>query len=363
MNLLFRYILREYFKIFAMCVSALMTIYIVIDFFEKVRRFIRYDAELLDVLAYFVLRIPWISFQMAPLAILTATLLTLGVLSRNHEITAMRSCGISLYRLASPFLFLSLLVACLLLAFSATVIPIGNSLAEQVRMVNIEKRIEPVAMKPLQSWSRISNEVLMNIDRIAPGGAMLAGVRLYQLSPSFYLEELTEAKEARYTEKGWVLLEGVRRQFLPDGTVMASEFQTRPIPLAQIPDDFARWLSVDSETMTLRDIREFLERLGSEGVGYSRLQTDYYGRIAFPFVAVIMVIVGMALSLRRSGVRGGGMAMGIGQALLLGFGYWVTHSLAIALGRSGVLMPALAGWMANLIFLTFGFYLFLKVRY
>ena len=95
MTILFRYILREYVKVFTMCFAGLMTIYLVIDFFEKVRKFIRYDVEVSTVLGYFLLRTPAISFQIAPLAILMATLLTLGLLSKNLEITAMRSCGIS----------------------------------------------------------------------------------------------------------------------------------------------------------------------------------------------------------------------------------------------------------------------------
>jgi lipopolysaccharide export system permease protein len=45
MPILFRYLLREYGKIFTMCFSGLMTIYLVIDFFEKVRRFLRSDAN------------------------------------------------------------------------------------------------------------------------------------------------------------------------------------------------------------------------------------------------------------------------------------------------------------------------------
>ena len=124
MTILFRYILREYMKIFFMCFSGLMTIYLVIDFFEKVRRFLRYDAHALDVLAYFALKTPGISFQIAPLAILMATLLTIGVLSRSHEITAMRSCGISLYWIASPFLFFGLILGVVLLLFTSTVIPL-----------------------------------------------------------------------------------------------------------------------------------------------------------------------------------------------------------------------------------------------
>jgi len=78
---------------------------------------------------------------------------------------------------------------------------------------------------------------------------------------------------------------------------------------------------------------------------------------------VIMVLVGIALSLRRSGARGGGMAIGIGQALAVGFCYWATHSIAIALGRGGALTPLIAGWMANVLFLSFGLYLIFKVRY
>src|SRR3970282_2378043 len=97
MPILFRYLLREAGKSFTMCFSGLMPIYLVIDFFEKVRRFLRYDANWLDVLTYFLLKTPAISFQIAPLAILMATLLTFGLLSRGHELTALRTCGMSFF--------------------------------------------------------------------------------------------------------------------------------------------------------------------------------------------------------------------------------------------------------------------------
>jgi lipopolysaccharide export system permease protein len=76
-----------------------------------------------------------------------------------------------------------------------------------------------------------------------------------------------------------------------------------------------------------------------------------------------MAIVGIALSLRQIGTRGRGMAVGIGLALVIGFLYWSTHSVAIALGHSGALAPALAGWLANLLFASFGSALFLQVRH
>jgi lipopolysaccharide export system permease protein len=363
MTILFRYILREYAKIFLMCFAGLLTIYLVIDFFEKIRRFLRYDVSILPLLSYFALKIPAISYQIAPLAILMATLLTLGLLSRSNEITAMRSCGISLAWISSPFLVFATAVAVVLLWFSSTVIPLASELAEQIRLVQIEKKTEPFTVKAAQPWARISADGLMQVNEIGVGGTTIRGVRLFHFDPAFRLDRMTEAAEAQYTPQGWRLLNGNERRFRLDSTVEMSPFTDLPVDLPLIPEDFATSLSGDSETMTFRAIRDYVGRFRHSGFSFTRLLTDYYGRLAFPFVTVIMVLVGIALSLRRSGVRGGSMAVGIGQAFLVGFCYWTVHSIAIALGRGGLLSPMLAGWMANALFASFGLYLLLKVRY
>lgn len=363
MTLLFRYISREYAKIFLMCFTGLLTIYLVIDFFEKVRRFLRYDVTLVPLLSYFALKIPAISFQIAPLAILMATLLTMGLLSRSHEITAMRACGISLAWISSPFLVFATGVALVLLAFSSTIIPLASEKAEQIRLIQIEKKPAPLTVKAAQPWARIGLDTLMQVNEVDVGGTVIRGVRLFHFDRLFRLDRRTDATAARYTPHGWLLQDGTQRRFQPDGRVDVIPFAEQPVDLPLIPDDFATSLSGDTETMTFREIRHYISRLGREGGFFTRLLTDYYGRMAFPFVTIIMVLVGLALSLRRSGVRGASMAMGIGQAFIVGFCYWTTHSIAIALGRGGVLAPMLAGWMANALFASFGLYLLLKVRY
>ncbi len=363
MTILFRYILREYSKIFGMCFSGLVTIYLVIDFFEKVRRFLRYESGIAPILIYFALKIPSISFQVAPFAILVATLLTLGLLARSNEITAMRSCGISLLWMCSPFLLFASGVSLVLLIFSSTVIPLASEKAEEVRVIQIEQKPAPVTVTATQPWARISANGLMKVNEIDTAGKTLRGVRIFYFRPPFQLDRITDADEARYTPEGWILLNGNHRRFHPDDTVDVTPFTEQAISIPLIPDDFSSSLVGNSETMTFREIRNYLGRFRNEGFSFTRLLTDYYGRVAFPLVTVVMVLVGIALSLRRSGVRGGSMAVGIGQAFIVGFCYWTTHSVAIALGRGGVLAPILAGWMANALFLSFGLYLLLKVRH
>jgi lipopolysaccharide export system permease protein len=363
MPILFRYLLREFGKIFTMCFSGLMTIYLVIDFFEKVRRFLRYDANWLDVLVYFALKTPAISFQIAPLAVLMATLLTFGLLSRGHEITAMRSCGISLPWITSPFIAFAGGIALVLLLFSSTVIPLAAIKSEEIRTTRIEKKPPATALKLQQPWTRVGADNLMHVTSVSVDGKLLGGVRLFQFDPNFQLIDMTEANEARYVDHAWTMYQGRHRQISPDGAVSVTKFDRQAIALTLIPDDFTTWLAGDSELMTFHDIRGYTRRRHQQGSQAARFQTDYYSRIAFPFVTIIMVLVGIALSLRRSGIRGGSMAMGIGQALAVGFCYWTTHSIAIALGRGGALTPLIAAWMANALFMSFGLYLMFKVRY
>jgi lipopolysaccharide export system permease protein len=363
MPILFRYLLREYGKIFTMCFSGLMTVYLVIDFFEKVRRFLRYDANWLDVLTYFLLKVPAISFQIAPLAILMATLLTFGLLARGHEVTAMRSCGISLLWITSPFIVFAAAISLVLLIFSSTVIPLAANKSEEIRILRIEKKPPAAAVKLSQPWTRVGTDSLMHVTTVSVGGELLGGVSLFQFGRDFQLADMIEAAEARYSDSTWTLFQGLHRQFPSDGTVATTSFESRPIALTLIPDDFTTWLAGDSELMTFHDIRAYSRRRQQQGTQAARLKTDYYSRIAFPFVTIVMVLVGIALSLRRSGSRGGSMAMGIGQALAVGFCFWTTHSIAIALGRGGALTPMLAAWMGNIVFMSFGLYLMFKVKY
>ncbi|HWC51690.1 MAG TPA: LPS export ABC transporter permease LptG [Nitrospira sp.] len=363
MPIIFRYLMREYAKIFLMCFAGLMTVYLVIDFFEKVRRFLSFDAKWVDVLSYFVLKIPGISFQIIPLAVLMATLLTLGLLSRNNEITALRSCGISLPWIASPFLTFAAVMTLVLLLFSSTIIPLATSKAEEIRVIYIEKKAPSAMLRLAQPWTRVDSDSLLHVTGVARGGDTLAGIQLFHFDHAFRLTDMTEAQEAHYADQTWTLHRGFQRRFNPDGTVTVVEFDRKPITLALIPSDFTGGLAGEPEMMTFHDIRKSRSRLYEHGSQFARLLTDYYSRIAFPLVTVIMVLVGIALSLRRSGIRGGSMAIGIGQALLVGFLYWASHSIAIAFGRGGALPPVVAGWMANVLFTSYGLYLMLKLRY
>lgn len=362
MGLLFWYIFRQYAKVFFMCLSALLTVYLVVDFFEKLRKFLKYDAELATILTFFFYRIPDISFQITPLAALMGTLLTVGALNKNHEITAMRSCGISFYQIATPFAGLGLVVSAILFSFTAVFIPLANIHAEYVRTVLIEKKPAALSVTPDRVWLRLGRDGLLKIGSVQDDGSRLNSISLYRMDEQFQLREIIESSEARYTSEGWSLKEATQRLVEPDGRVMAERYSELSIGLPLVPKDFQTWLSLDPQNMTFRQLDSYIQRLKRDGHNNSRFATDYWGRMAFSSMTLVMTILGLAIGMLGLGGRGHAVAKGIGQALGIGFLFWVTHSFGVVLGRNGALLPIVAGWFASVMFFVVGLNLFLKAR-
>jgi len=363
MGILFWYILRQYLRILVMCITGLTSIYLVIDFFEKLRKFIRYDAELTSMLMYFFFKIPEISFTIAPLAALMASLLVIGFLKKSHEITAMRSSGFSLLYFSAPFLFVSSVATVIFFGFTAIVIPLGNAKAEQIKIVEIQKKPQPLAFTAKNLWLRIQDNTIMNVKAVSPDGAQLQSIHLYRLNSDFQLHQMLSAETVDYEATGWTLKHVVQRTITPKGPVTVAQHERMPLELSLTPEDLKTWISLEPEHMTLGQLRDHITHLENEGHNITRFLTDYWGRIAFSAVTLIMTILGLSLGLRGLDSRTSSMAINIGLGLGIGLVFWATHSVGISLGRSGALLPVIAGWIACIMFLLVSLNFFLRVRY
>ena len=168
-----------------------------------------------------------------------------------------------------------------------------------------------------------------------------------------------EAKQLRYQDGQWVMVNGIHRSFGRDFTMQTDEFETRPLSLNRKPEDFQNVMLKDEE-MTYSELLQYQNKLTQEGLSANRYRVELSSRWALPFMSFIMVLVGIP-----SGLRGGpktGLAKGIGLCLMIALAYWFMLSLSISLGRGGVLPPVLSAWLTNFTFTGIGGYLFLQIR-
>ncbi|MCB0360159.1 MAG: LptF/LptG family permease, partial [Bdellovibrionales bacterium] len=103
--LLHRYVLSQFLLTLVVCLLAATTLFLVFDFFERLNTFFKEEASILEALSYSLYKIPFIVHVMTPVAVLVSTLISVGRLSQNSELTAMRACGVSIFWIAEPLLF------------------------------------------------------------------------------------------------------------------------------------------------------------------------------------------------------------------------------------------------------------------
>ena len=93
MRLLDRYVLREFLLLLLFSLCAFVVIFAIVDLFEKIQDFMDGRATLSIVGRYYMYKVPWVVVQVLPVALLMATFLTLGQMSKFNELTAMVTAG------------------------------------------------------------------------------------------------------------------------------------------------------------------------------------------------------------------------------------------------------------------------------
>lgn len=360
MPILFRYIARQYLRVAGLALAALVLIYSITEIFSKAGKAADHQPELTALAAYLALKMPRAAYEVLPLAGLIAGVLTVSLLSRQHEVTALRACGVGLSRIVTPIVLASAVLAGAAFAANWSLIPAAFASAQHVKNVRIDGRPSPSALQRNRVWVRLERRTFLNVRMTDPASNSLYGVRLYEVGTGFTLDREINAARVTFDRGAWTAFDGIERRFLDDGSVRVERFAERPLDLAKMPDDFGQ-IEVKEEFLSYPQLRAYVEDLDASGIKPGRYAVDAASRFSVPFITIVMSIIGIPFGLMDSRRGGWGMAVGIG--LLVALAYWMVYSLSISLGRGGALHPALAAWLANGLFVAVAAALLIQKRY
>lgn len=359
MRILHRYLLQGFFRIFGLALAAFIGIYLLVDFFEKVDEFLAKQATISQYLGYFLVKIPLVATQVAPLAVLMGVFMTLGTLSRSNEITAMRSGGLSLLRLSAPLVGVSLVISLGVLAANEYLTPLCAQKANYMFYTEVRGKPE-ISYRRDRIWYREGAQ-LINIRLATPEAGTLQGLTIYQLGGNELLTGRIDAAAARFNDGRWHLEKGTTRHFDAAGgnLVKLERFDTLVLDLGKTPEDF-RIVESKKEELSFGELRSLARKFRDEGYDATRYRVDMHARLAGPFACLIMAFLGIPFALQKG--RHSSIALGIAVSVAIGVSFFILQSIAIALGYSAVLPPLVAAWSANLLFCLLGFWLILSVR-
>ncbi|MCZ6677937.1 MAG: LptF/LptG family permease [Candidatus Poribacteria bacterium] len=352
MRILDRYILTEYLRAFISTLAFFIALVIIVRLLDKdIKRFDE-NSSYITAIQIVLYQAPRRIMEVVPLASFLATFFVLGRKVQSGEIAAMQTAGISIYRIVAPLLVSTFLVCLIFVVFYNQVASPAYHRANQLQ------RGEKI------SWRRSRNVVfkgkhnrLFYIRDLDLEHATIDRMTIYEFQPNGRISQIIFAHTAKWSPNAWHLTKGFIRRFDGDGEIAFEPFVAKQIERAEEPERFAG-SDKDLRAMKIGELRRQIQYKRSAGQATRREQVRLHHKLAYPFAAFVVVLIGAPISLRFG--RAGFFA-GLLIAFFLVFMYWgLSLATLEGLGENGKLPPAVACWGANVLYAILGIFLIYK---
>ena len=358
-NIIDRYILREFLKILVLVLVSVTALFVIVEYTEMARDIRENGVAASTVLRYYRFQIFTVLHWALPISVLVATLVTFGILAKNNEVTAIKSGGVSLYRVAAPIMAVAVVISLISYLILDFVLPFANERVYEIKR-RIEGRTAIAATAQQKLWYLGKGRYLINFLAYDASDKRLTQVQVFEFHPSeFRLTRRVYADRATWNGQAWAFENGWIRSFTDDGS---STFNTIKEPLAlfypETPEDFDTKVTPPDQ-MTYAQLRRYIATLRESGYAADELAVKLYQKTSWPALSIVMALIAMPFAFR---IGRKGALYGIGIALVLGIIYWMVFAIFAKFGEVGNLPPLLAAWSANVLFALAAAYLFLNVE-
>lgn len=339
MKIIHRYILRLTLQNLAGAAGVFILLFLVFDFFDKIDNIIPEGASIWLILDYFLLKIPQIAMLTLPVAALVGTMLTIGVLSKNSEITAMRASGLPVIWIAKPLLASALALSFASILVSETVVPWANSRARDIYNIDIRKKDKSGTYSQNDFWWRSGNS-FYSVDTFDSRSKTLHMLSIFTIDSAFNILGRTEASEASFVDAdlGWTM-RGVSQYEFTENTAKKRIYESLALPISMKPSDFYDVRS-DPESMSFLQLKRFIREQSRNGLPTESYRADLYEKLTQPFVTFFAALVVLPFCLRSA--RTNSLSGSAIAGLVIGLTYYAVHSFSIAMGRAEIWNPFIA---------------------
>ncbi len=354
-RILDRYIFREVLMTFLFGICAFSAVFIGSGTLFRIAQYItEYGASLTAVAKIFVLSLPGVIIWTFPMSMLLGCLLAFGRLSSSSEITAMKSCGVSFYRIACPALVLGFFVSIFAVWFNEYIVPWSNSAYARVVNYEIKGNTAPnsqehIIIKDIQDGT-LNRLVYARLYDSATNRMMGVSLQLFDHGRATHVEN---AEYAEWKQDRWIMHNGSIYDIPEDERTEAQHvlrFDTQVLPVSDSPGAIVR-AQKKPEELTIKELREQIAILSARFVNTKKIETELHQRFTIPFASFIFALVAVPLGIQP---QRSSSSRGFAIALIIIFIYYVFMTMGGAIAQSGVMPAMLAVWIPNLVGLLVG---------
>jgi LPS export ABC transporter permease LptF/LPS export ABC transporter permease LptG len=354
------YVMRDFAMNLGLVLASFLLLLLIFTLFELLGDILRNQISPLVVGEYLLNVSPYFLYNIAPLSILLAVLITLGLMQRSNEITAIKATGISIYRIVTPVLLACAVLAVGLFFSDQLYLPHANKRQDALRNL-IKGKPAQTYLNPDRKWIFGEHSNIYYYQLFDPERNEFGRLSVFEFSPgTFQLTQRIYAERAQWEEslQRWVCTQGWQRDLRGAAIADYRTFDVATFPgVSEAPTYFKKEVKQSSE-MNYQELRRYIHDLQQSGFDVVRLRVQLEKKFAFPMITLVMAVLAIPFAL-AAGRRGtvAGIATAVGIAVV----YWTVSGLFEAMGNISQLPPFLAAWSPDLIFALLGGYMILKV--
>jgi len=356
MKILDRYILKHFILNFLFGILSFVVIFILVDLFENLDKFIDNNLSIPQVIYYYYLFLPEIIKLITPLSILLASLFTISRFINFSEYTAMKSAGISIYRYLLPILIFGIILTGFSIYFNGWIVPRSNSKKFDFERNYLKRNI--ITNQVMNLHFQDKQNRIISIGQYDKLTQSCYNVTIAEFNPDT-LTQLTfriDAKQMIWdnAKKDWQLVSVFQRFFDnksdKEKIIFSSSIYANQLDYLKkinITPDLITKRQLRPEELNLQEFRTFINNLKLSGLDATKSEVDYYSTISFPFSILVTIIFGVSVS---SNTRRGGAALQFGISIIVCFIYLGFVKISQSFGYNGDISPILTAWLANITF-------------
>jgi lipopolysaccharide export system permease protein len=284
--------------------------------------------------------VPTVFIQTAPIGCLMAMIYTIGKLNYNNELIAMRSSGLSIYKIVTPLFIVGLMISLLTFLISEKVLPTTQQLSDTIKTKYIDKKtnVEEV-IKNFAIYGFNNKQIFINSFNAKTN--QIDGLTILEHDKRQNVISKTYANKVNWQNNAWVADQYLLYKFDNYNHVTDSYYlENYTLNIEETPRDLLKQRQ-KINYMNSRELYNYISRLSGSGADTTLryMWLEYYQKIVSNFTCLIMIFIGLpcAITIRRKAVGFSSVGISVLVALL----YYVLLAVSIALGKNNV-FPMLA---------------------
>lgn len=370
MRLLDRYLLRELLIPLGYCLVGMLVFWLSFELINEMGELQSRHLTAGEITRYCLHRAPAYLMIELPIALLLALLYALTQHSRHHELVAIRAAGVSLWRIAVPYLGVGLVLSLAMLALNEFLIPDSAERAEAI--LSRQRDADARAWRQNLNFRDTQSDRTWDIRQYNLDTSEMIGPHVQWRRSDGGREELI-AERARWEDGAWVFHDVTHFTFPPGADALGESSQTNrwvardfpetpvhirnEVKISRLLGSFKKSRQVQLSLSEIRTYRELHRQLPKRFDNL--LSTWFHDRLAAPWTPLVVVLVAIPAG-AGSGRRN--MLVGVATTIFMCFICFAFKEVSLAFGSGGYLPPWLAAWLPNALFAVAGLWLIHRVR-